>query len=94
MFKSFLSILLDCGGIIHGGQRYLKFQNMWLGANGFVDIVRNWWSSYQFLGIPSFILASKLKALKLDLKKWNVEVFVNIDCWKNSLWRSCIFWRL
>jgi len=27
--------------------------------------------SYEFSGLPSFILANKLKALKTDLKKWN-----------------------
>jgi hypothetical protein len=39
--------------------------------------VKGWWESYHFEGIPSFILARKLRALKLDLKKWNVEVFGN-----------------
>lgn len=48
---------------------YIKFENMWLGADGFVDKVRSWWSSYLFMGTPSFILDSKLKALKLDLKE-------------------------
>ena len=36
-------------------------------------------SSYHFEGTPSFILARKLRALKLDLKKWNVEVFGNVQ---------------
>jgi hypothetical protein len=31
------------------------------------------WDSYHFQGSPSFILGSKLKALKIDLKKWNDE---------------------
>jgi hypothetical protein len=31
-----------------------------------------------FTGTPSFILANKLKALKSDLKKWNVKVFGNV----------------
>lgn len=66
-------ILLDSGGI-HGSQRYFKLENMWLGVIGFVDKVRNWWSSYQFTGTPSFILAGKLRVLKFDLKKWKVEV--------------------
>lgn len=33
--------------------------------------------SYSFQGSPSFILACKLKVLKMDLKKWNEEVFDN-----------------
>jgi len=28
-----------------------------------------------FQGLPSYVLANKLKALKADLKKWNAEVF-------------------
>jgi hypothetical protein len=41
--------------------------------------VKEWWESYHFEGTPSFILARKLRALKLDLKKWNVEVFGNVQ---------------
>jgi hypothetical protein len=36
-----------------------------------VDRVRLWWASYTFQGSPSFVLAKKLKALKVDLKLWN-----------------------
>jgi hypothetical protein len=37
-------VLFDCGGV-HGGKRYFKLENMWLKAEGFVDRVRQWWSS-------------------------------------------------
>ncbi|KAF5457277.1 hypothetical protein F2P56_021390, partial [Juglans regia] len=70
---------------IQKGRRYFKFENMWLTSNGFVDMVRAWWISYQFSGTPSFILAAKLKALKQDLKKWNLEVFGHTDNQKSSL---------
>ena len=46
---------------------------------GFVDRVKTWWSSYPFTGSPSFVLASKLKALKEDLKYWNKHVFGDIN---------------
>ncbi|XP_040995666.1 uncharacterized protein LOC121241872 [Juglans microcarpa x Juglans regia] len=77
-------ILLDCGGI-HRGRRYFKFENMWLKVNGFVEMVSTWWASYQFSGTLSFILAGKLKALKQDLKKWNLEVFGHTDNQKSTL---------
>jgi hypothetical protein len=48
---------------------------MWLQAEGFMDKVRGWWDSYDFHGSPSFVLTNKLKALKMDLKKWNKEEF-------------------
>jgi hypothetical protein len=41
--------------------------------------------SYEFSGLPSFILTNKLKALKTDLKKWNEEVFGDIGKKKKEL---------
>jgi len=35
------------------------------------------WKTYEFHGLPSYVLANKLKALKVDLKKWN-EVFGDV----------------
>jgi hypothetical protein len=71
-------LLLDCGVVVRSS-RYFKFENMWLKSEGFVEQVKQWWTSYNFQGSPSFILASKLKALKTDMKKWNEEVFGNIE---------------
>ncbi len=51
---------------------------MWLKVEGFVDRVRDWWASYSFPRSPSHISASKLKALKMDLKHWNVNEFGNV----------------
>ncbi|KAK4572974.1 hypothetical protein RGQ29_031095 [Quercus rubra] len=45
-----------------------------------------WWASYVFQGTPSFILAKKLAALKLDLKKWNEAEFGNVTFKKQDLW--------
>jgi hypothetical protein len=70
-------ILLDCGRII-GGKSPFRFENMWLQEDGFVDRVKHWWTSYLFPGSPSHIMASKLKALKVDLKQWNTNEFGNI----------------
>lgn len=42
---------------------------------GVLQKVQDWWDGYPFSGSPSFVLASKLKALKEDLKVWNREVF-------------------
>ncbi len=71
-------IMLECGDFSRG-KRPFCFENMWLKSDGFVDQVKGWWESYHFEGTPSFILARKLRALKLDLKKWNVEVFGNVQ---------------
>jgi hypothetical protein len=53
-------LMLDCGS--HRGEKYFKFENMWLKSVGFVEQVQRWWESYDFQGLPSFVLASKLKA--------------------------------
>jgi len=74
-------ILLICGGI-QRGKRPFKFENMWLQEEGFVDRVRLWWASYSFQGSPSFVLAQKLKALKVDLKSWNEQLFGNVESLK------------
>ena len=44
-----------------------------------MERVRSWWESYQFQGAPSFVLANKLKLLKNDLKRCNVEVFSHVE---------------
>jgi hypothetical protein len=64
---------------------------MWLKYEGFVDKVKQWWNSYHFQGLQSFILASKCRALKIDLKKWNTEVFGNVERKKFLLGEICVF---
>ncbi|XP_041009220.1 uncharacterized protein LOC121253280 [Juglans microcarpa x Juglans regia] len=80
-------ILLDCGGL-RGGSRYFKFENMWLKSEGFLDKVRQWWSSYHFYGKPSYVLACKLKSLKKVLKVWNEHVFGDVGGQKNTLFKE------
>jgi hypothetical protein len=50
---------------------------MWLKEEGFVAKVRGW-DSFQFFGSPSFVLAKKLKALKWEIKRWNVVEFGDV----------------
>jgi hypothetical protein len=64
---------------------YFKFENMWLKLDGFVDQVKTWWMSYEFYGLPSYVLANKLKALMTNLKKLNEEVFGDVGKKKNEL---------
>lgn len=39
-----------------------------------------------FQGTPSYILAKKLVALKVDLKRWNETEFGNVAIKKQQLW--------
>ena len=67
------------------GKSSFKLESMWLKAPGFVDKVRDWWSSYSYNGTPSFVLAQKLKALKGDLKDWNQQVFQDVGVRRQHL---------
>ena len=80
-------ILLE-GGSQQRGRTPLNFENMWLWTKKFVDKVQVCWASYLFQGTPSYVLAKKLAALKLDLKKWNEMGFGNFTVKKQQLWRN------
>jgi len=77
-------LLLVCG-VGRRGRGSFKFENMWLQAEGFEEQVKRWWGSYMYEGTPSFVFASKLKALKTYLKQWNEEVFGNVGVHKKKL---------
>jgi hypothetical protein len=77
-------LMLVCGSN-RDRKKYFKFENMWLKSVGFVEQVQRWWESYDFQGLPSFVLASKLKALKVDLKIWNAKVFGDVGKKKKEL---------
>jgi hypothetical protein len=77
-------ILLDCSNVLTGSRSF-KFENMWLKVDSFVGLVKQLWDFCHFQGTPSFVLACKLKALKFDLKKWNEEVFCNVERKRRNL---------
>ena len=84
-------VMLDSDGIKSGPSPF-RFENMWLKLAGFKDILRDWWQSLHFSGSYSFILASKLKALKGILKAWNIEFFGRVDLKKNEALNRISFW--
>ena len=65
---------------------------MWLKFEGFKDLLRGWWQSLHFFGSFSFVLASKLKALKGILRAWNKEVFGRVDLKKKAALSRISFW--
>ena len=71
-------LVLEVGSVVRGKSPF-RFENMWSQDEGFVDCIAAWWSSYSFWGLPSRVLARKLKALKEDLKKWNYHEFGNVS---------------
>jgi len=77
-------LLLDCG-VGRRGRGLFKFENTCLHAKGFEEQVKRWCGSYIYEGTSSYVFARKLKALKVDLKKWNKEVFGNVGVQKNEM---------
>jgi hypothetical protein len=53
-----------------------------------MDRIHRWWSGYEFFGTSSFVLASKLKALKEYLKRWNKDTFGDVHYRKNCRMRD------
>ena len=72
------SVLLEGGGLRRGPSPF-KFENMWLKAEGFKDLIEGWWQGIVVRGRPSYRLAAKLKGLKQNLKIWNKEVFGRLE---------------
>lgn len=58
------SILLNSGGI-QWVKRHFKFKNMWHATDGFMEKVNSRWNSYSLDETSSFIVASRLKDLKM-----------------------------
>ena len=77
-------ISLSCG-FMQRRKSPFRFENMWLKSDGFINRVQQWWNSYQYSGSPSYVLVHKLKSLKADLRRWNKEVFGDVNVRKNDL---------
>ena len=84
-------IMLDSEGV-RSGPTPFRFELMWLKYEGFKEILKGWWQDLQFHGSFSFIISSKLKALKGLLKIWNREVFGKVEYQKKDALRRASYW--
>ena len=87
LLSDHLPILLEEGNFQRGSQPF-HFENTWLKVEPFAERVRFWWESYLFQGSPSFRILSKLKPLKIDLKKWIEEELGNVEDKTQKLWKD------
>ena len=69
-----------------------RFENMWLKVEGFKELIRDWWQSFEFRGTQSYVLMEKIKALKVKLKAWNKGVFGNVDEQKKFALKNVALW--
>ncbi|KAL7197595.1 hypothetical protein ACSBR2_020184 [Camellia fascicularis] len=56
-----------------------RFINAWVLHQEFLKEVKKVWDNAKVEGWDRYIIMGKLRALKVALKKWNVEVFENVD---------------
>ncbi|GFZ14619.1 hypothetical protein Acr_24g0008090 [Actinidia rufa] len=71
--------LFLAGGGMSSGSAPFRFENMWLQVEGFKDLITKWWQGYSVYGSPSYCLARKLRLLKEDLKRWNIEIYGRVE---------------
>ena len=69
-----------------------RFENIWLNEKSFKDKVHTWCEGLSFSGSASFVLAAKLKALKLLLKDWNMLDFGKVEVNKVLALNQVDFW--
>ena len=60
---------------------------MWLQANGFHNLIADWWANLEIRGTKSYVLMEKMKALKAILRSWNKETFGRVEEKKEALQR-------
>jgi hypothetical protein len=61
------------------GPRPFRLKNFWLENSSFKDMVSKVWEEQHFTGWMGHILKERLKGLKLEIKKWNTEVYGEVD---------------
>ena len=71
--------MLSCGGW-EWKKSYFKLESWWLEVEGFKDKVKEWWDSFNIEERAGYILAEKLKLLKVKMKEWSKE---NKGNWKH-----------
>ncbi|RVW30279.1 hypothetical protein CK203_098824 [Vitis vinifera] len=80
------------GGDKRRGPSPFRFENMWLKVEGFKDLMRSWWQGMSVSGRASYKLATKLKAIKQNLKVWNRVVFRNLESNKLAALQQVDYW--
>ncbi|GAU27881.1 hypothetical protein TSUD_159750 [Trifolium subterraneum] len=61
------------------GPKPFRFNNHWLKNKGFKEVVAGSWNNTMVGGRKGLIIKDKLKVLKGDLRRWNMEVYGGVD---------------
>ena len=85
-------ILLDgVAGLIRGPMPF-RFENMWLKAKGFHNLMADWWANLEFRGAKSYVMMEKMKAPKVMLRSWNKETFGIVEERKKQALQKVDHW--
>ncbi|KAL7202667.1 hypothetical protein ACSBR1_034189 [Camellia fascicularis] len=60
------------------GPKPFRFINAWLLHPNFSSIIKKSWEESVFTGWTCFVIVMKFRNIKMELKKWNKEVFGNV----------------
>jgi len=71
-----------------GGRFLLSLRTCGSRAEGFSDLIKTWWKEEEVQGFASYVVARKLKVVKVELKTWNKDVFGYIKVRKYNLLNS------
>lgn len=72
-------LLITFSKLLRQARTPFRFQSMWLQHQDFIPMVRDFWCQLQYAGCPMFVLAAKLRALKVFLKNWNKTTFGDVN---------------
>lgn len=65
--------------VLDWGLKPFHVIDAWLEHPGFIDLIKEQWSSYQVDGWAAFRCKTKLQRLKQWLREWNKNVFGDIN---------------
>ena len=65
---------------------------MWFKAEGFHNLIADWWANLEFQGTKSYVLMEKMKALKVMLRSWNKETFGIVEERKKQALQKANHW--
>lgn len=72
-------LMVRCLTQAGGGPYQFRFLKMWSSHCSFMRLVTNSWNAKDESRCPIFKVMGKLKRLRFELRKWNREVFKNVD---------------
>ncbi|GAU23785.1 hypothetical protein TSUD_26930 [Trifolium subterraneum] len=72
--------ILLCIDVQDWGPKPLRMLKCWADIPGYGDFVKEKWPSFQIHGWSGYILKTKLKLIKSELRGWHLSHTANLDC--------------